>query len=649
MTHLSNNTVRILLLGALLGCAAIGPPDDTLRVGSVSLQRCGPAWCSTLARPLDPSGLVPGTLPVYFELYPHAASGAAAGTLVGAVGGPGYPSTQSRQEFLTLFAPLRDRYDVLLMDYRGTGRSAAIDCRALQHAPELTRADIGACGRSLGRRAPFYSTKLAADDLAAVLGSLGIDRIGLYGESYGSYFAQVFARRHAPMVRALVLDGAYPLDGPDYAWYPNYAPAMRDKFNIACQRASACRELPGTSIEHIAPALARLRAAPLPAQVRVGAGRALRFTADASRLAIVMFGGYPAYATVRELDAAARAFAGKDTLPLLRLMAEVGLDTDSREGARSAMDYSAGLAAAVSCQDPPQIFDMRLPPGQRGIGQLLAARRLAAPDSYAPFTIDEFRGMPLDYAYLDQCAEWPAVAGAPLIATEPPYPAMPVLVISGELDDATSVADGALAAARYPHGHQVVIANSFHASGFHLNSPPRARSECAAILVRRFLDTLSSGDEGCARAVPPVRLVPRFARQARELTAAAAAAGNGASAGQLRVVTAVLLTCEDVLVRAEEDGTGAGVGLRGGAFSVAAVGSGFQVELHDVRWTEDVSASGTIDWPGRSGLVHASITLQGPQGPGELQLSWPEGVPEARASVHGTLGGEAVAADAPAP
>src|SRR5207244_3266252 len=100
----------------------------------------------------------------------------------------------------------------------------------------------------------------AAGTLAAILEALSLGRIDLYGDSYGSYFAQVFALRHPQRLRSLVLDGAYPLDGPDYPWYPNYAPAMRDKFNRACERAPACRAIAGSSLEHIAPALELLRA-----------------------------------------------------------------------------------------------------------------------------------------------------------------------------------------------------------------------------------------------------------------------------------------------------------------------------------------------------------------------------------------------------
>src|SRR5450631_1638875 len=48
-------------------------------------------------------------------------------------GGPGYPSTGSRAGYLTLFAPLLESYDVLLVDNRGTGKSQALDCEPLQN------------------------------------------------------------------------------------------------------------------------------------------------------------------------------------------------------------------------------------------------------------------------------------------------------------------------------------------------------------------------------------------------------------------------------------------------------------------------------------------------------------------------------------
>jgi pimeloyl-ACP methyl ester carboxylesterase len=459
----------------------------------------------------------------------------------------------------------------------------------------------------------------------------------------------VFALRHREKVRALVLDGAYPLDGDDYGWYPHYAPAMREKFNLACERAPACRALPGSSLDHIAPALGQLRSAPRTADVRYGDGRTVHMTANATALAIVMFGGSPAFSTVRELDAAARAFSGGDALPLLRLMAETLGSVDSRDPTHAPQRFSAGLAAAVFCHDAPQIFDMHLPVARRiaARDRLIVQRRTDAPGTYGPFTIDEYRGMPLDYAFIDECVEWPSPPDSPpspLVFPLSSYPDVPVLVVSGELDNMTSVADGQAAAERFPHARHLVIANSFH-----VNALPRARSDCAARVVRRFLDTLESGDESCAAAVPAVRLLPRFVRRAEELAPAEASVGNHAGERELRVVSAALLTAEDAIARAAENGAGPGVGLRGGTFTAAATGGGYRLTLSEIRWTEDVAVSGRVDSLGHSGRVHAELKLQAPRASGTLDLEWPTGGGAARASARGTLNGRAVAAEAVAP
>jgi pimeloyl-ACP methyl ester carboxylesterase len=629
-----------------------GPP--TLLMGSVELQRCPSvaAYCGRLERALDPTGAVPGRISIYFELYPHTAPGRSVGTLVATEGGPGYPATLSRDEYLALFKPLRERRDLVLMDNRGTGQSGAIDCRDLQTAEKWTVELNAACGTALGDSAPLYSTAYAADDLAAILDALGISRIDLYGDSYGTYFEQVFAIRHPNTLRSIVLDGAYPLQGPDYAWYPSYAPAMRDKFNIACRRFGPCARLPGNSIAHIQPLIDELRLHPYRARSADSDGHERNFTVDASQLAIVMYGGAPAFSTVRELDAAARAFADGDRAPILRLMAETVSAVDSRDPSNDAAKYSAGLAAAVMCQDPPQIFDMRLPPAQRVADRdrAVAARKLSAPNTYAPFTIDEYRGMPLDYSFIDQCVEWPlspsSHPASHVVAENPHYPDIPALIISGELDSITTPADGAAVAKAFKHGSQVLVANSFH-----VNALPHARSGCAAQIARRFIETLSVGDTACAARVPPLRLTPLFALHASQLEAAAALPGNRAGPAELQLASAAVMTAGDVLARVGANSSGRGVGLRGGIFHIAADSSVVHVTLDRVRWTEDLAVSGQIDEPlGHTGTVRAALELlDGGRRSGKLHVEWLEGVAGSSAAIRGSFDGHAVLARMPAP
>jgi pimeloyl-ACP methyl ester carboxylesterase len=657
--------MRMGLYGALVLLAlhasglarADAPPSttrQTLLVGSLGLRPCQNtrAYCGELERPLDPTGAIPGRIAIHFEFYPHSGSDKALDTLVATEGGPGYPATESRDDYLALFEPLLRQHDFLLMDNRGTGQSGAIDCPALQTAEQWTVELTAACGDSLGARAPLYSTAYAADDLAAILEALHVRRIDLYGDSYGTYFEQVFAVRHPDVLRSIVLDGAYPLNGVDYAWYPSYAPAMRDKFDIACRRFAPCASLPGSSIEHIQPLLQQLRSHPFPARAADSDGKERQFTANASQLAIVMFGSAPAFATVRELDAAARAFGEGDRAPVLRLMAETISAVDSRDPTADATRWSAGLAAAVMCQDPPQIFDMRLEPRLRiaDRDEAIAKRKRELPDTYAPFTIDEYRAMPLDYSFIDQCVEWPVAPpshpASHVVGADPQYPDIPALIISGELDNMTTPADGAQVARAFKHGRQIRIANSFH-----VNALPRARSICAAQIVRRFIVSLATGDTACAAGVPALRLVPRFALHSSQLAPATALPGNQAGTEQLRQVSAALLCAGDVLARLGGNSTGQGVGLRGGSFRIAGDAAGTHLSLDQVRWTDDVSVSGKIDKASsRTGIVRAVLELQGSDGTaGQVTIQWREGSADPSASIRGKMGTAAVVAEYPAP
>ena len=111
-------------------------------------------------------------------------------------------------------AAARARHDMIVIDNRGTGQLG----RDRLSAPSGLRRgnyvrEVGRCGRKLGKRADAYGSGAAADDLAAVLDRLKVPVVDIYGDSYGTYFAQTFAVRHPTRVRAVVLDAAYAVTG----------------------------------------------------------------------------------------------------------------------------------------------------------------------------------------------------------------------------------------------------------------------------------------------------------------------------------------------------------------------------------------------------------------------------------------------------
>src|SRR3954468_17240450 len=179
-----------------------------------SAATCPPgARCGSVAVRLDRANPASGTIDIGYVLVPHTdTSRPAVGAVVPNPGGPGTPAT-SFAAYYAAFAPLRARRDILLIDPRGTGRSRALSCPALAQVDPLTvRKDVVAvCAHDLGPRPGLYGSAPAADDIDAVRAALGIDRIDLWGDSYGTFLMQVYAARHPEHVRSIVLDGAFPV------------------------------------------------------------------------------------------------------------------------------------------------------------------------------------------------------------------------------------------------------------------------------------------------------------------------------------------------------------------------------------------------------------------------------------------------------
>jgi pimeloyl-ACP methyl ester carboxylesterase len=593
-----------------------------------ALHPCGDAstWqCGHIARPLDPSGAIHGSLDIHFEWLPHHNTNEASrGVIVANEGGPGSGSTGTRESYRALFAPLLADRDLLLMDNRGTGSSAAIDCEPLQSEPTMTNASIKACGIQLGNRAAFYGTGLAADDLAAVLDSLDIKKADLYGDSYGTFFVQTFAGRHPDKVRSLILDGAFPVIG-DSPWYETAPAAMRRAYDLVCRRSAACRDLPGSSMDRIDHLVAWARKIPLQATIVVE-GKPRYISMEPSRIATVMDASGLATVPYRELDAAARALhEDADVLPLLRLIAE---SYAVNEDAGSAKAYSRGLFMAVSCADYPQAFDMRLDPASRQAGWLdaLANERKRAPNAFAPFTIDEWLSMAPDYSTVKLCLDWPAQAGPyPPGQPVPPnvkFPAVPTLVISGDLDTITTAAEGEATSALFPRARQVVEINGAHVDA--IDDP----YDCASRIARRFIETLDTGNTGCLTRIPEVRTVPMFARRVDQLPQ---------SSRQLRAANAALQTVGDALARTSWL-TGDGTGLRGGTYTQSTSGDIEHVQLSGYKWAQDLPVSGTIAIDRHNGTVHAAVTVSGASR-GTLLIDWNDLQPNAQARITGSLDG----------
>ena len=630
--------------------------QDSIHVGTLTLHHCpdAPAYCGMVERALDPTGAVDGAIEVHFEFYPHTDhSQQPLETIVAAEGGPGFATTGSRAQYLGLFAPLFDRRDLLLVDERGTGKSQAVNCPLLQSEPNPRFPGIKACSAQLGDTRYLYGSGLAADDMAAILDALAIPVVNLYGDSYGTYFAQTFAGRHPDRLRSVILDSAYPVRGLS-PWYPEIAITARFAFDAVCRRSPSCSSLPGKSLGRIQQLLDSLRANPVTGWAHDGNGTLRRTRADATSLAYLMVSNLTQSVVYRELDPAARAYLEQgDSAPLLRLLAENQVAAGSGGAGNPYNSYSQAMFVGVSCQDYPQIYDMNLAQPERHLqrDQALADKQKNDPNVYAPFTVPEFDRVTLDTSVLDLCLDWEAPAVTPPYPPGQPVPpqahftSAPVLVLSGDLDSLTPALQGAEAARLFQNGRQIIVESSFHVTA------AGDQDNCASEIAVRFVRNLDPGDATCAKHIAEVHLVPRFAATAQELDPAVAIKGNQGTDADLRIAAATAYTLGDVLARWWVNSTGDGVGFRGGRFHFSGATNLSFFQLNKMQFVEDVQVSGKMQWdfnyPGGV-LAHVHVD-GGANETGELFFSWNSHAPLAQATITGHLGSRRISATMYAP
>jgi len=197
-------------------------------------------------------------------------------------GGPGVSATGMAADFADAtdgaLATLHDRYDLLLVDNRGTGASAPQNCDFAPAAhPELyfrqmwPDAIVQSCHERLAAQAnlSLYSTSAASDDLDDVRAALGYPKLVLFGGSYGTRFYLDYARRHPGSVESVALEGVAP---PHFYIIPlptaRGAQTAIDRLEQACRNDPTCSAHFPHFAEHFAAVVKRFDAGPVTLAVQ---------------------------------------------------------------------------------------------------------------------------------------------------------------------------------------------------------------------------------------------------------------------------------------------------------------------------------------------------------------------------------------------
>ena len=116
---------------------------------------------------------------------------------------------------------------------------------------------------------PLYATTQAVEDLEAIRDYLAVDKLDLYGESYGTQFVQYYAVAHPDRIATLYLDGPVDLTIDGMTYYVEAARSAEDTLIEtlnACSAVATCKtDVKGGDALAVYDDLAdRLREAPMP-------------------------------------------------------------------------------------------------------------------------------------------------------------------------------------------------------------------------------------------------------------------------------------------------------------------------------------------------------------------------------------------------
>jgi pimeloyl-ACP methyl ester carboxylesterase len=250
----SRSVLHILLALLALALPAAGGAQ-TLELEDCRIS-AGPgmpgikARCGTMLRPENPDDPESPQIELRVAVVPALNLSPETDPVVPIAGGPGQGSVQFYLLVRGAFEHLRRNRDILLVDQRGTGESARMDCpvddETLLFDTELSIDDtmsyIEECLDNLPHDPRYFTTSVAVTDLEAVRIALGYSALNLYGVSYGSRVAQHFARRYPESTRTVVIDGVVP---PQIALGPEIATESQkavDNIFARCAADAPCSE-----------------------------------------------------------------------------------------------------------------------------------------------------------------------------------------------------------------------------------------------------------------------------------------------------------------------------------------------------------------------------------------------------------------------
>ncbi len=547
-----------------------------------------PLLCARITVPLDRSGATPGTVNLHVERL--RSRGKREGAFLALAGGPGEAATPYIFDWaFSLRSALRNR-DLIVFDQRGTGSSGVLRCKSLfvpvTRTPLEQAQAAERCAQSLGPRRAHYTTRDSVDDIDAVRRAVGVDKITVFGVSYGTKVALGYAARYPQHVERLVLDSVVEPTGPG-AFSQESLAAVPRVLGTLCVRG--CEQITKDLQGDLGALLSSMRAGLLYGPLIAADGRRKRARIGRLRLLELLFAGDFDPTLRAELPAALKAAREGDRAPLLRL----ALRSERGAGPTPARYLSDALYTATVCEEGPLPWARTTPVNARPAAAEANARALPS-TTLGPFdrTTVLFGSPPFQL-----CSRWPTAPADPQLP-DGPFPAVPTLVLAGEDDLRTPLESARRVASRIPGAKLVSVPEMGHSvlSGFPRRCGLRAADDF-------FADRPVRPCAARRRSFPPL---PPFPRSLAKVPAEPQIGGKRG-----RTVTAVGLTLADALDQLLSASLLAGFEqsvIQVGGLRAGYVRAGEEnLDLHGVTYVPGVRLRGRITFSNRPhGVLHVS-------------------------------------------
>jgi len=472
----------VLLAGAFPAHAQDASPSQAPTAGApevVTEGACEDAegfTCVTLRMPLDHFSDTGRTIDVTYAFKPRERRTSRGdrpkprGTFVTLTGGPGTSGIASAASYTDSFdEAIRTRYDIVFLDQRGAHLSGDFTCPGAALEWYLTEADPATSTPTTGLGAdakafvdaclvesgvdpgilPYLGTRQAVEDLEAIRAHLGADDLTVYGESYGTQYAQGYAAAHPERIAGLLLDGPVDLTRSLFDYYDEQAAAFDAAlegtlYDCTAQTGCTVDTLTSSALASWDDLAVELEQGPLTFEYHGSQGQTetREFTKGhlVNAATASLYGEYDRMLLQRALAAASQG----ELWHLARLLyAGLVMDPDTQDAIPDP-SYSDALYYAVECLDYAIPGDT---PEERAQNYLDAGRELG---------MAERRLGDVFYGDLP-CAWWPAQpdsAARPEPLTDVPYP---MLVLGATLDPATPWANGERIAAAAGENARLIV------------------------------------------------------------------------------------------------------------------------------------------------------------------------------------------------